>query len=133
MSSPPAPANSPSSSPEVTNIRRSVDTKRVRSPIKKVDSKAPNIYDPDNDWQVVHRRRRSKTSPSEPESPSKPESSSEAELHLSLDSDVEFPALGSPSPRIPQHQPTSPRSRRSSSSLSEDPFLSGVDAAVKQR
>ena len=120
--SPPAPANSPSSSPEVANIRRSVDTKRVRSPIKK-----------DNEWQVVHRRRRSKTSPSEPESPSKPESSSEAELHLSLDSDVEFPALGSPSPRIPQHQPTSPRSRRSSSSLSEDPFLSGVDAAVKQR
>ena len=116
--SPPAPANSPSSSPEVTNIRRSVDTKRVRSPIKKVDSKAPNIYDPDNEWQVVHRRRRSKTSPSEPESPSKPESSSEGELDLRLDSDVEFPALGP--------------SRRSSSSLS-DPFLSGVDAAVKQR
>ena len=119
--SPPAPANSPSSSPEVANIRRSVDTKRVRSPIKK-----------DNEWQVVHRRRRSKTSPSEPESPSKPESSSEGELDLRLDSDVEFPALGSPSPRIPQDQPTSPRSRRSSSSLS-DPFLSGVDAAVKQR
>ena len=118
MASPPAPANSPSSSPEVTNIRRSVDTKRVRSPIKKVDSKAPNIYDPDNEWQVVHRRRRSKTSPSEPESPSKPESSSEGELDLRLDSDVEFPALGP--------------SRRSSSSLS-DPFLSGVDAAVKQR
>ena len=107
MDSPPAPANSPSSSPEVTNIRRSVDTKRVRSPIKK-----------DNEWQVVHRRRRSKTSPSEPESPSKPESSSEGELDLRLDSDVEFPALGP--------------SRRSSSSLS-DPFLSGVDAAVKQR
>ena len=131
MASHSAPANSPPSSPEVTNIRRSVDTKRVRSPIKKVDSKAPNIYDPDNDWQVVHRRRRSKTSPSEPESPSKPESSSEAELHLSLDSDDEFPALGSPSPWISQH--TSPRSRRSPSSSLSDPFLSGVDAAVKQR
>ena len=106
MASPSAPANSPPSSPEVT----------------------------DNDWQVVNRRRRSQTSPSKPERPSKPESSSEAELHLSLDSEDEFPSLGSPSPWISQHQPTSPRSRRSpSSSLSEDPFLSGVDAAVKQR
>ena len=98
MASHSAPANSPPSSPEVT----------------------------DNDWQVVNRRRRSQTSPSKPESPA------EAELHLRLDSEDEFPSLGSPSPWISQH--TSPRSRRSpSSSLSDDPFLSEVDAAVKER
>ena len=125
MASHSAPANSPPASPEVTNIRRSVDTKRVRSPIKKVDSKAPNIYDPDNDWQVVSRRRRSQTSPSKPESPA------EAELHLHLDSEDEFPSLGSPTPWTSQH--TSPRSSRSPSSLSDDPFSTKVDAAVKER
>ena len=79
----------------------------------------------DNDWQVVNHRRSSQTSPSKPESPA------EAELHLHLDSEDEFPSLGSPTPWTSRH--TSPRSSRSSSSLNDDPFSTKVDAAVKER
>ena len=112
---------SPPASPEVRNITRSVE-KKVRSPIKNVHRTAPNIYNPDNDWQVVGRRRRSQTSSSEPESP--------AELHLQLDSEDEFPKLGSPEPCA--SRPSSPHSLRSSSSR-DDPFTDKVEAAVKER